>query len=214
MTVRIQHPAVLAFICLTAILFFLVPTVQAETVTEGLKGTIDQVIDTVKDPKYKDDKSARRARLREIIRVKFDYLEMSKRALAQNWKILTPQQRQEFTNLFGLLMENSYASRIESYRDEEIQYIDEKIKQEKYALVKTLIVRKSDSIPVDYKLIKTGADWRVYDFRVEDALSLISNFRSQFNSIIQKDSVEVLMDKMRAKIKKLDEDAGDKKDEI
>ncbi len=214
MTVRIKYSALLGTAFLAALLILSAPKAHAGPVTDGLKGTIDQVLDTLKDPKYKTDRQARRDRLREIIRVKFDYLEMSKRALAKNWRKLSPEQRQEFTNLFGLLMENSYANRIESYQDETIEYVDEKIKKEKYALVKTLIVRKSDSIPVDYKLIKNGNDWRVYDFRVEDALSLISNFRAQFNGIIKKESVQVLMDKMRAKIKKLDEDSSENKDEI
>lgn len=214
MTVRNSHFAALGVTLLASFLFVFTSHALAGSVTEGLKATIDQVLDTVKDPKYKDDRQGRRTKLREIIRVKFDYLEMSRRALARNWRKLSPEQRQEFTDLFGLLMENSYAARIESYRDEKIEYVDEKIKKKKYALVKTLIVRKSDSIPVDYKLIKKGEDWRVYDFRVEDALSLISNFRSQFNGIIKKKSVDVLMEKMRAKIKKLNDDVDDQKDEI
>ena len=135
--------------------------------------------------------------------------------LAKNWRKLTPEERQEFPDLFGRLLENSYASRFKSYQqDVEIRYLNEKIKKKKYALVKTLIVRENNSIPVDYKLIKKGNDWRVYDFRVEEALSLISNFRAQFSGIIRKQSVQVLMDKMRAKIKKLELDADEKKDEI
>jgi len=184
----------------------------ASVVTDGLKSTIDQVINVVTDPKYKGDSEARRAKLRSIINPRFDYIEMGKRSLARNWRDLSPQERKDFIDLFGQLLENSYANKIESYRDEKINYVDEIIKG-KYAMVKTEIVRKNDVIGVDYKLINTGNEWLVYDFIVE-GVSMIRNYRSQFNKIIHKDSFQVLMDKLSKKVGELEAGAANDKDEI
>lgn len=184
----------------------------ASAVTDGLKSTVDQVINVVTDPKYKGDSEARRAKLRSIINPKFDYIEMGKRSLARNWRDLSPQERKEFIDLFGQLLENSYANKIESYQNEKINYVDEIIKG-KYAMVKTEIVRKNDVIGVDYKLINAGNEWLVYDFIVE-GVSMVRNYRSQFNKIIHKDSFQVLMDKLSKKVSELEAGAANDKDEI
>ena len=107
--------------------------------------------------------------------------------------------------LFGKLLENSYASKIESYNDEGIDYVDETIKG-KYALVKTKIKRVDGTIDVDYKLIQENGSWRVFDFVIE-GVSMIKNYRSQFNRIIKKESFEALKKKMTAKIEGI-EDRG------
>lgn len=195
-----------------ALALFMASGAWASAVTDGLKSTIDRVINVVTDDKYKNDPQARRAKLRGIINPKFDYIEMGKRSLASNWRDLSPQERKDFIDLFGQLLENSYAKKIESYRDEEIKYVDEVIKG-KYAMVKTEIVRKNDVIGVDYKLIQNGNDWQVYDFIVE-GVSLIRNYRSQFNKIIKKDSFPVLMNKLGMKVKDLEAGVADDKDEL
>ncbi|CAI2719154.1 MlaC/ttg2D family ABC transporter substrate-binding protein [Nitrospina watsonii] len=184
----------------------------ASAVTDGLKTTIDRVINVVTDAKYKGDPQARRAKLRGIIHPKFDYIEMGKRSLARNWRDLSPQERRDFIDLFGQLLENSYAKKIESYQNEEIKYVDEVIKG-KYAMVKTEIVRKNDVIGVDYKLIQNGNEWQVYDFIVE-GVSLIRNYRSQFNKIIVKESFAELMKKLGKKVKDLEAGTANDKDEI
>lgn len=177
-------------------------TVQASTITEGLKATIDQVINVVTDPQYKNDPATRRAKMKSLIFAKFHFVEMGKRSLGKKyWKARTPEERKAFVDAFGKLLENSYANKLENYSDEKINYIDEIVKG-KYAMVKTEVVRKNDSISVDYKLIKGSDEWLVYDITVE-GLSLIKNYRSQFGKIIHNDSFSVLMDKLNAKIKKL-----------
>jgi len=146
---RLQFMAILA-------LCFLIPVAQpaaeASTVTEGLKSVVDQVLMVVADPQFKEDKKARRAKIREIINPKFNYLEMGKRSLARNWKKLSAEEKKEFVALFAKLLENSYASKIESYKDEKINYVDEVVKG-KYAMVKTEVVRKNDSLGVEDQLV-------------------------------------------------------------
>ncbi|MCH8158051.1 MAG: ABC transporter substrate-binding protein, partial [Nitrospinae bacterium] len=108
----------------------------------------------------------------------------------------------EFIGLFKRLLENSYASKLEAYSNEKINYIDEIVKGG-YALVKTEVVRKGSTIAVDYKLIKEGDNWKVYDFVIA-GVSMIRNYRSQFAKIIRKDSYEVLVRKLTDKVNDLE----------
>ncbi len=182
---------------------FHVTTVQASAVTDGLKTTIDSVINVVTDPKYKEDRNARRQKLRTIISPKFNYEEMGKRSLGAKWKSLSPDEKKQFLSLFEKLLENSYASKIESYQDEKINYNEEIIKG-KYAMVKTEVVRRSDSVEVDYKLLKTESDWQVYDFIIA-GVSMVRNYRTQFSKVIRKESIKGLIEKMKEKIDELND---------
>jgi phospholipid transport system substrate-binding protein len=193
-------------------------TVQASGITEGLKATIDQVIGVVTDPQYKNDRTTRRAKMKDLIFPKFNFVEMGKRSLGKKrWKERTPEERKAFVDLFGKLLENSYANKLESFSDEKIIYVDEIVKG-RYAMVKTEVVRTNDTVSVDYKLIKGSDEWRVYDLVVE-GVSLVKNYRSQFGKIIHNDSFDTLMEKLSAKIKELEEDKEvneieEKKDKI
>ncbi|MCH6581010.1 MAG: ABC transporter substrate-binding protein [Nitrospinae bacterium] len=178
--------------------------VQASSITEGLKATIDQVISVVTDPQYQDDRQTRRAKMKSIIFPKFNFLEMGKRSLgSKRWKERSPEERKIFIDVFGKLLENSYANKLESYHDEKINYVDEIVKG-KYAMVKTEVIRKNGTVNVDYKLIQGGGEWRVYDIVVE-GVSMIKNYRSQFARIIHKDSFDTLMEKLNAKVDQLED---------
>ena len=177
----------------------------ASQVTEDVKDTIDKVIKIVGREDLKDNKEARRQALREVIDQRFNYHQMVRRALAKNWRDRSDQERREFTGLFKKLLENSYASKLESYSDETINYTDEVIKG-KYALVKTKVVRKANTIAVDYKLINGDGVWKIYDFVIE-GVSMVRNYRSQFSKIIRKDSYEALVRRLAEKVNDLEKDA-------
>ena len=168
-----------------------------------LKITIDKVIKIVKDEALKNDQQARRAALRKTIDERFNYRQMVMRSLAKNWDARSDQERREFIALFKSLLENSYANKLEAYRDEKINYLDEIIKG-KYALIKTEVVRRNSTIGVDYKLIEENGDWQVYDFVIE-GVSMIRNYRSQFTKIIRKDSYEILVQKLTDKINEIEQ---------
>jgi len=172
-------------------------------VTSQLKGTIEKVIKIVQNEALNNDLQARREALRETINVRFNYRQMVMRSLAKNWDARSDQERQEFIALFKSLLENSYANKLEAYRDEKINYLDEIIKG-KYALVKTEVVRRSSTLGVDYKLIQENGDWKVYDFVIE-GVSMIRNYRSQFTKIIRRDSYEVLVQKLTDKINEIEQ---------
>ena len=184
-------------------LFILAAGAFAESnITKDLKQTIDKVIEIVGDPELKKNPKLKREMLRQTIGVRFNYTQMVMRSLAKNYDDRTDKEREEFTVLFKKLLENSYASKIENYQNETINYLDEKIKG-KYALVKTQIIRKDATIDVDYKLINEGGKWTVYDFVIEE-VSLIRNYRSQFSKIIKTESYGALVAKLVKKIKALE----------
>lgn len=196
--------AILIFTCLV---WATAPRAAAASeITDKLKGTIDQVIDVVKNEELKTKKEVRRARLKEIIGERFNYRQMVMRSLAKAWDDISEKEREEFIELYKKLLENSYAGKIENFSDEVINYTGEQVKGN-YAMVKTEIVRKDGIVNVDYKLIKDNGEWMVYDFVIE-GVSMVRNYRSQFTQIIRKDSYQVLVQKLTSKIHQLELNNG------
>ena len=184
-------------------LFFSAGEVFAESkITEELRGTIDQVLEIIADQNLKSNPVLKREKLRQVIGLRFNYKQMVMRSLAKNYKDRSDAERKEFTSLFKKLLENSYASKIENYKDEKINYVDEKVKG-KYAMVRTQIVRKDGVVDVDYKMLKDGDQWLVYDFVIE-GVSLIRNYKSQFSKIISTESYAALVSKLNKKVEELE----------
>jgi len=170
--------------------------------TEQIRGTIDRAIEILKDPSLaaKGKKEERRGLLRKEIEPAFDFPEMAKRSLGPNWRGRTPEERDRFVALFRELLENSYLGKIEAYEGEVIRYGKETV-DGPYAEVKTLVVtRKGQEIPVDYRMLGDGGKWRIYDVVIE-GISLVNNYRSQFNSILQKSSFAEMMEKLGATVR-------------
>jgi phospholipid transport system substrate-binding protein len=190
------------FIILAMLVCFTFPlsAVAKPSVTEEVKKTVDEVVRIVADKELKkaSAKKERRATLRNTIGSLFDYEEMTKRAMGANWKKLTAAQKSELTGLFTTLLENSYASKIESYNNEKVVYVRE-IQDTDYAEVKTkIITTKHDEYAVDYRLMPEKGKWHVYDVVIE-GVSLVSNYRSQFGQIMNDKGYDELVSKLRAK---------------
>jgi len=170
------------------------------SVTADVKKTVDQVVSIVSNPELKkpQNEAKRRAALKSAISVIFDYGEMAKRSLGVHWKGRSKAEQKEFVDLFATLLENSYASKIESYENEKIVYDKETIDGD-YAEVKSRVVTaKRDEFTLDYRLLKEGNRWMVYDVVIE-GVSLVSNYRSQFNKIITSQRYGELVKKLKAK---------------
>ena len=194
---------VCGYVFIAIYLFLGTGQLSAESqITADLRGTIDQVLKIVSDKNLQKDPTLRREKLRQAIALRFNYKQMVMRSLAKNYNERSDEEREEFTGLFKKLLENSYASKIENYQDETINYVDEKIKGN-YAMVRTQIVRKDGVIDVDYKMIKDNGQWLVYDFVIE-GVSLIRNYRSQFSKIISTESYGALVSKLSKKINELE----------
>lgn len=176
---------------------------QAGTATESMKTTIDKVLEVLHDKDLNQPKRAeeRRQRLEDIVSKRFDYEEMSKRSLGSPWKKLSAQDQQEFVRLFRTLLSNTYADRVETYSGEGVQYLNER-GQKGYAEVRTKVVSGKAEIPMDYRLLDKNGDWKVYDV-VVNGISLVSNYRKQFDKILQTSSTDDLLQQLREKSKQL-----------
>jgi len=174
--------------------------VWAGAPTDQLKAAINRVIKTLENSEIKGPGKAqeRRATVRKIANDIFDFAETARRSLARHWQGRTDKEREEFIVLFGDLLERAYISKIEIYGGEKIQYVGESVDSD-LAIVRTkLITKQGTEIPVDYRMLKRGDRWFVYDFSVE-GVSLINNYRTQFNKIIQTSSYAELVKRMRVK---------------
>lgn len=171
--------------------------------TDAMKTTIDEVLRILQDKELKQSGKAeeRRQQLEQVVGARFDYQEMSKRALGAPWHGLSDQDKQEFVALFQTLLTNSYADKVESYSGEGVLYLNERTEKD-YAEVRTKVLSGKTQIPLDYRLINRANDWRVYDV-VVDGVSLVNNYRGQFTKILRASSYADLVDQLRKKSDKL-----------
>ncbi len=179
-------------------------TVQASP-TDVLREPLDQAVMILKDPKYQTDdsglKAEQRAKIWDIVGDAFDFTEVSRRALARNWKSFSAEEQKEFAAVFAQMLGNIYVERIQSgFADQQVEFADEILHASKpLAIVKTFIISDQNKIPVDYSLKKKDGRWRVYDVKVE-GVSLIKNYRTQFNDILPKEKPAQLIDRLKEKV--------------
>lgn len=170
-----------------------------QSATEAIKSTINNIIQVLDDETLHQPEQAekRRHEIEDIIRQRVDYEEMAKRALGAPWSTLSEQDRQEFVSLFVQLLRDTFAGRITEHHDEQVVYLGE-YREDMYAEVQTQLQGRKIDTPIDFRLINRQAQWRVYDI-VIDGASIVSNYRSQFMSIIREVSYIGLVSKMRQK---------------
>ena len=168
--------------------------------TDQLKGAVERVLKTLDDPTLKGEArlGERRVAVRKIANEIFDFSEIAKRSMARHWQPLSEAQKNEFVGLFADLLERSYISKIETYGGEKIQYTAERADGDVATVSTRIITRNGTEVPVDYRMIKRADRWLVYDVSIE-GVSLVSNYRTQFNKIIQTTSYNELISKLRNK---------------
>ena len=167
---------------------------------DAVRTSVEAILDILKKGDALD-KDSRRSAMETEIDKRFDFRAMSQRTLATNWKKATDAEKQEFTDLFKQLIQSSYVGKLEAYTNETVEYVAEKAKGRK-AVVETLIKTASADIPLNYKLYSKDGDWLVYDVIIE-GVSLISNYRSSYQTIVKQEGFDGLMAKMKEKIKEL-----------
>ena len=168
-----------------------------ESPTDVVRSTLKEVFRILEDEQLKDPAKLipRRHMLEEVIASRFDYTEMSKRALAAHWTPLTTAERAEFVELFKSFLSDRYAEKIEQYSGEQVSYLSERI-EGNYAEVRTELRSSKIVIPMDYRLHVKDRTWHAYDLIV-DGISLVKNYRSQFEKIIYKSSYQELTRRLR-----------------
>lgn len=176
-----------------------------KVVVENTVNGIIKVLEARKDMTVLTEED--RENIRKVVTGRFDYREMSKRSLAQTWRDISEHQKINFTELFRKLLERSYGNRLASFHDQKVVFEDAQFKGDK-ARVITSIVDTDKTTPVEYRLHQTATGWQVYDIRIE-GVSLVSNFRNDFNEgIKQNGGFNGLVQALEKKVKKLE--AGDK----
>lgn len=186
-------------LCLVMLVLTTTPAFAASGPKAQVEETVEAVIALLKDKSLERD--TRRDKIRKLIYARFDFQLMSQRTLSTNWKKASAEQKDRFVQLFSELLEWSYISRIEAYTNEKVEYLGEKIKKNR-AQVDTFILSGGTEIPLNYRLINKGDEWFVYDVIIEQ-ISLISNYRSSYRTIVKNDGIDGLLVQMEQKIAEL-----------
>jgi phospholipid transport system substrate-binding protein len=169
--------------------------------TDQLKQRVDEVVRVLDDPNLKDKVGQRRAAVRKISEEIFDYPNTARRALGQHWNARSPEEQREFVGLFADLLDRAYFSKIDRYQGEKVRYGAETVNGNEAVVKTTIVTHAGSEIPVDYRMHRAGGGgggWLVYDVVIE-GVSLVSNYRTQFNKIVQTESYQSLIQKLRAK---------------
>jgi phospholipid transport system substrate-binding protein len=187
-------------IYLSLIFFLFAVPVWAGEPKDQLKQTTDKVLSILEDPSLKapNKTKERRGLILKAVDERFDWEEMARRSLARHWAQRTPEERREFVQLYRELLERVYMDKVEGYSWNKLFYEGETIDGD-YGNVKVKILTAKDQvIYVEYRFLKKGKNWLVYDFSVE-GVSIVNNYRTQFNDIIMKSSYQELVKKLKAK---------------
>ncbi len=168
--------------------------------TDQIKSTVDKALVVLRDPRFKPTAKTkeRREQLKQILFTRFDFTEMAKRSLGANWRRRTAKEQEEFVRLFTDLLERAYADTIESYGDEKIVYVGERLDGDFADVNSKIFTAKGEEFSLNYRAHFVGGEWRVYDVVVEN-ISMVNNYRSQFNRVIANSSFEELVRRLKDK---------------
>lgn len=186
---------------LTGLMVLLFPvSLTAGAPTESVRVTAEGVLAVLKDPELKSPAKTkeRREKLKAIIYPKFDFAEMAKRSLGSAWQRRTEQERSEFVKIFSELLETSYADRIDAYNGEKIAFGRERVDTNVAEVDSKVLTAKGEEYSLNYKLHQVDGNWKIYDVVIEN-ISLVNNYRSQFNRVLSNASFEELLDRLRKK---------------
>lgn len=188
-------------ICTIGLCVLLLSNNAFASITSDVKHTVDNIIKIVtdKDLKKTSNESKRRGAIKKALSGIFDHQEMAKRSLGKHWNQRSAAERKQFVDLFASLLENSYAGKIESYNNEKVVYVKEIVDGDHAEVKSKIVTPKKDEYTLDYRLIKeSGGKWMVYDVVIE-GVSLVSNYRTQFNKIISANGYPELVKKLQTK---------------
>ena len=185
-------------------LFFVIPSfVMAGEATDRIKAVSDKLFSIISDKTLQtpDMRGKREQMIMEAVDKGFNWEEFSKRALAKNWGKRTDSEKKEFVSLFRQLVERTYMDKTGQYSGGKAEFLEEKIDGE-YGNIKTQLISSTGiKTPVDYRVMKKDGAWWVYDVYIE-GVSLVNNYRSQFNDILIKSSYEDLVKRLKEKLEK------------
>ena len=185
------------------LLLLLATSTPGAATTEGpvqeLRTRVDRAVQVLSDPALKGPSKAveRRTRVRKIADEIFDYNEMSKRSLGVHWQQMAQGDRERFTRSFSDLLDRAYFEKIDSYNGEKVRYLDPKIDGTQATVPTRVTTDKGSEVPVEYRMQRDNGRWVVYDVVIE-GVSLVSNYRAQFDRIVRTGGVDDLLKRLEA----------------
>jgi len=181
-------------------------TASADSPMKIIENGYNELISVLNDPAYQGEaaREKRSEKLTELAKKIFDFKKISLLALGRNARKFTKTEFEEFAEIFGKLLENTYLARIDTYKDAKIKFDKERLLTPKKAVVDTTVTYNGKEIPITYRLYKKGGAWRGYDVLVE-GISLIKNYRTQFNELLRKEKPAEVINLVK---KKLDEQSS------
>jgi phospholipid transport system substrate-binding protein len=167
--------------------------------TDQLRGGIDRVFKILRDPEMAGEAHAPQRRKAILVAAGniFDFGEMAKRSLGQHWSARTPAERSQFVGLFTDLMQHSYIAKVDQHGGAKMVYRSETVDGDHAAVRTTIPLSSGSEMPLEYRMHNADARWQVYDLSI-DGISLVSNYRAQFNKVIRLDSYETLVAKLKS----------------
>ena len=181
------------------ILLFLIPApAHAESAKGAIETQVHRVLEVLRNPA--ENKAEKEKKISALAEGIFDYTELSRLSLANYWRAFTPEQRTEFTGLFGKLLADVYMDRIMQYTNEKIVFGKESVLSENTVEIRSDIVTQDRSIPMAYRMILEKGEWKIYDVVIE-GVSLVMNYRNQFREILVNKSPEDLLKMLRDKVR-------------
>ena len=172
------------------------PPAWAGPATDQLRMYTDQVLKILQNPSM--TLAERREAVRQLAEEVFDVNETAQRALGQHWQQRTPAEREEFVKLFANLLEQTYISRIDEFGGEKLTYVSEQLDGERGVVRARITTKNGTEVPVESRVLLKGNRWLIYDILIEN-LSLISNYRSQFDRVIRTSSYGELVKRLQTK---------------
>jgi phospholipid transport system substrate-binding protein len=186
--VKTKHTLVVA-----ALILCLARVVLAQTPGQQVQETIQKVTSVISSPAR--DESERRNEIKRLLLPRFDWPEMAKRTLGKHWPRV-PERQNEFVSAFTDFVGNAYLGTIGGYKDEKIIFAGERRDQNGAEVETKLVPNKGDPMSVNYRLHLVQGEWKIYDVVIAD-ISLVNNYRSQFNRILAKSSFDDLIKQLR-----------------
>jgi len=194
---------ILASLLIIVFIFISSSLLWAEDPGQIIVKTVDSGLEVLKDPSLQNVEkiSERKQKLWEILEPIFNFEEISKRALGRHWKDCTVEERKKFTKIFTEILKNVYLNKSDSYMGEKIVYLREDLQSSRCKVQTNFITTEEKKIAVDFSMRKFNDTWKIYDVTIE-GVSIVGNYRSQFNSILSKSSFDELLQKLKEKEKK------------
>ncbi len=170
--------------------------IAAENPQAVVQNGMDQVLQIL--TQYPQDTHDRREQIQAVVDGYFDFEAIARLAVGPRWKSLLPEKRQEFTLEFSKLLFNTYVGDIQKYAKQKSTYNQRTIDRG-YVVIEALVRNQGSPVTLDYYLHLTDGNWKVYDISI-DGMSLVANYRSQFQSILTNGSFDRLSMVLRQKI--------------